>query len=237
MTPQQKEALRHLGSLTELGRLGKSPGTHLKYKPGGKQNGVMLFQMGVRNKDMACFDLLPEFHVINLRETQMSDAGFRHLSNQHKLEWLDVGETRVSSLYPIRNATGLKTLWCDALRKLDDRKAVALGRFTALEHLDLSWTEITDVTLKRITTAPIRKLSLTGTKITDEGLRHLAEIGSLEMLKLYHTDVSDNGLQHLMALRNLRVLVVGSTKVTAKGKRAIQREIPKLKVEERGNVY
>lgn len=237
MTPQQKEALQHLGSLTELGRVGKSPGTHLKYRPRGKQNGIMLFQMGVKNKDMKCFDPLPEFRIINLRETQISDAGFRHLSNQHMLEWLDVGETGVSSLHPIRNATGLKTLWCDALRKLDDRKAVALGRFPKLEFLDLSWTTIRDLTLKRVTTAPLRKLSLTGTKISDVGLRHLAVIPSLEMLGLYHTDVSDAGLRYLHELPKLRVLVVGGTRVTAEGKQAIQRKMPKLKVEDRGRVF
>jgi internalin A len=237
MTPQQKEALRHLGSLTELGRAGKNPGSHLKYRTGGKQNGIMLFQMGVRNRDMKCFDLLPEFHVINLRETQVSDAGFRHLSNQHKLEWLDIGETGVSSLHPLRNATGLKVLWCDALRKLGDGKATALGRFPMLEFLDLSWTGITDITVKRLKTAPIRKLSLTGTKITDEGLRHLAQINTLEMLGLYHTDVSDAGLRSLHDLPKLRVLVVGSTRVTTKGKQSIQRAMPKLKVEDRGRVF
>ncbi len=237
MTPLQKEALRHLGSLTELGRAGEHPESQVEYKPRGKSNGIMLFQMGVTDADMKYFDVLPEFHFITVRECPVSDVGLRHLRNHHQLQRLDIGETAVTSLHPLRNAVGLQVLWCDQLESLTDRKAAALGGFPELRFLDLSWTGIADLTAKRLTGTRLTKLKLIGTKITDEGLRHIGQIDTLEMLSLYRTEVGDAGLRHLHGLPRLRILAVGNTAVTPQGRKAIQRAIPGLKVSDYESIY
>jgi len=60
-------------------------------------------------------------------------------------------------------------------------------------------------------------LKLSGTNISDEGLKTIAKCNNLIKLFLDDTPVTDNGLQNLTALANLRYLNLVNTKVTAKG--------------------
>jgi internalin A len=238
MTSQQRSALASLGRLTELGRNGGDPSAQCVYKVGGKENGIQLFQMGVTDADMRHFDRLPEWHAITIRECPVGDAGLKHLSNQTGLRFLDIGQTGVTTLHPIKGCIHLRQLWCDALGEMTDRKAAALSGFRELVFLDLAWTGISDATVKRLAAlTELRKLNLVGTKISDEGLRAIGALPNLEVLSLYRTAVTDEGLANLHGLPNLRFLAVGETPVTKKGKTAIRRACPDLKVEEYFGVY
>lgn len=238
MNAKQTASLQHLAGLTELGRIGRDASSQCCYETNGTDNGIQLFQMGVTDADMKHFALLPKWHSITLRETNVSDKGFRHLSNQDQLRFLDVAETRITSLYPIRNAIHLEKLWVDRLESLNDRKAAALKNFRKLQFLDLGSTGIFDATLKHLEGMDdLRKLNLVHTKITDEGLRSVGTLPSLEMLGLYATKVSDDGLRHLHAIDSLRLLVIGDTNVTAKGKKEIKKAIPGLKVADYEGIY
>ena len=138
MTPQEQSALDHLGRLTETGRIGGDPTEQCVYTVGGTDNGIQLFQMGVTDADMQKFAVLPEWHSITLRECPVSDAGFKHLANQKELRFLDIGETKISTLHPIRECVHLQQLWCDRLTSMTDRKALALAAYRELWFLDLA---------------------------------------------------------------------------------------------------
>ena len=238
MNAKQTASLKHLGGLTELGRIGRDASSQCCYETNGTDNGIQLFQMGVTDSDMKHFALLPEWHVITLRETNISDKGFRHLSNQDQLRFLDIAETNITSLHPIRNAIHLEQLWVDRLEGLTDRKAAALKNFRKLKFLDLGSTGILDAGLKHLQGMDdLRKLNLVHTKITDDGLRSVGTLPALEMLGLYYTRVSDDGLRHLHAIDTLRLLVTGETNVTPKGKMAIKKAIPGLKVVDYEGIY
>jgi hypothetical protein len=63
--------------------------------------------------------------------------------------------------------------------------------------------------------AKIRELDLSGSGVTDRGLTHLAELKTLEGLRLKKTKVSDDGLQRLLrALPNLKRLNVENTAIS-----------------------
>jgi hypothetical protein len=238
MTPQQRSALDHLGCLTETGRSGGDPSKQCVYEVGGSENGIQLFQMGATDADMRHFAVLPEWHYITLRECPVSDAGLKHLANQKGLRFLDIAETEVTTLHPIRECVHLQQLWCDRLEQMTDRKAAALANFRELWFLDLAWTDTGDATAERLAAlTALRKLNLLGTKITDAGLRAIGALPNLEMLSLYRTAVTDEGLGHLHGLSNLRLLAVGETPVTKKGRAAIRRACPDLKVEDYAGIY
>jgi hypothetical protein len=231
MTPQQRSALEHLGRLTETGRSGGDPAQQCVYEVGGLENGIQLFQMGVTDADMRHFDLLPEWHFITLRECPVSDAGLKYLANQKGLRFLDIGETEVTTVHPLRECVRLQQLWCDRLEKMTDRKAVALAGFRDLWFLDLAWAGIGDATAGRLASlTELRKLYLVGTKITDEGLESIGRLPKLEVLNLHRTGITDEGLRHLHGLPKLRLVGVGETQVTNKGRAALQRACPDLKV-------
>src|SRR3954470_4290911 len=117
MTAQQRAALEHLGRLTELGRLGRDYSSQCSYGVEGVENGIQLFQMGATDADMEYFAVLPGWVAITLRECPVSDAGLKHFTNQTGLKFLDIAETEVATLHPIRECVHLQQLWCDRLEK------------------------------------------------------------------------------------------------------------------------
>jgi hypothetical protein len=238
LNAEQQRALKHLASLTETGREGLDWSNQCGYKPGGTDNGVMLHQMGVTDADMRCFSLLPEWRYITLRECPVTDAGLKHLAGQSELLMLEIGETSVTTLHPIRGATKLQQLWCDRLERLTDRKAVALANFTDLRFLDLCYAAIGDVTAKRLAGLhELRGLNLLRTKVTDEGLRHIGTLPKLEKLGLVGTAITDDGLSHLHGMSYLRMLFVRETQVTKKGIASIRRAIPGVEVTTKGGIW
>jgi CheY-like chemotaxis protein len=63
----------------------------------------------------------------------------------------------------------------------------------------------------------LRFLSLADTRVTDEGLAHVAHLTDLCELHLDNTAVTDAGLRHLASLRALRILDLKGTKVSDTG--------------------
>jgi len=66
--------------------------------------------------------------------------------------------------------------------------------------LDLTNTEVTDddlVQLKNDLFHAVEQLRLTGTKISDQGLAHVANLPSLEKLWLFRTSVTDAGVERI----------------------------------------
>ena len=238
MTDEQRMALDNLGRLTEMGRSGDDPSKQCAYEVGGTENGIQLFQMGVTDADMRNFELLPEWHCVTLRECPVSDTGLKHLSDQKELRFLDIGETEVTTLHPIRGCVQMQQLWCDRLELMTDAKAAALANFRELWFLDLAYTDTGDATAERLAAlTKLRKLNLLGTKISDAGLQVIGKLPNLQMLSLYRTAVTDEGLGHLHGLPNLRLLAVGETSITKKGRAAIRRACPDLKVEHHAGIY
>ena len=70
-----------------------------------------------------------------------------------------------------------------------------------------------------------------------EGLRAIGMLPKLEMLSLFGTAITDEGLRHLHSLLQFRLLVVGETQVTKKGKAALKRACRELKMIDRGGIY
>ena len=65
--------------------------------------------------------------------------------------------------------------------------------------------------------AALTELDLRGAPITDDDLRHLAALPSLESLSLHGTPITDAGLAHLGDLVRLRSVVLRGTQVTGTG--------------------
>ena len=74
------------------------------------------------------------------------------------------------------------------------------------------------------------RLSLFGTKISDEGLDSLLKINSLNELELSSTQISDTGLEKLAKIATLKKLFLHNTLVTKEGVNAFQKSLPECKV-------
>lgn len=89
-----------------------------------------------------------------------------------------------------------------------------LPRFPELEELDMDECPIGDEGLKHIgAMRNLRLLYVSGTGVTDEGLRNLGRLTSLEGLHLGKTDIRGKGLAHLGCVASLRWLFLNSTPI------------------------
>src|SRR5690242_12177857 len=83
--------------------------------------------------------------------------------------------------------------------------------------IDLSNAWLTNADLKKLAALPrLESINLSYTKITDEGLEHLAPLKNVKVLDLYYAEaVTDLGIAHLKHWRNVEHLNVRGTKVTS----------------------
>ncbi|MDO8589325.1 MAG: P-loop NTPase fold protein [Armatimonadota bacterium] len=110
------------------------------------------------------------------------------------------------------------------------RKSLGLGpeepipsdRLGDVTRLYLSGTGVTDAGLREIAKLTnLQWLDLSRTGVTDAGLREIAKLTNLQELGLSGTGVTDAGLREIARLTNLQGLFLGGTGVTDAGLREI----------------
>ncbi|MDW7996018.1 MAG: hypothetical protein RMI91_15330 [Gemmatales bacterium] len=98
-------------------------------------------------------------------------------------------------------------------------------------ELDLSGTRVTDAGLKELAALKkLTELNLQRTPITDAGLKELAALQNLRKLQLWNTRITDAGLKELARLKSLAVLCVGGTKVTQRGIAELREALPHCEI-------
>ena len=185
---------------------------------------------------LAALSGLRDLNVIN---TQMTGAGFRHLRGLEHLEILDCDPKKDAdlALEHIGKLRGLRKLGLGG--SISDTGLLALRPLAALQHLGLSATAVQGHTFqdlpnlgslkileledthvddeglgKLVGSKNLEELYLAGSKVTDGGLAGLKRFPSLKMLSLCRTKVSGAGLKHLADLRQLTRLDLSETGVT-----------------------
>ncbi|HEX5397794.1 MAG TPA: hypothetical protein VFY06_01960, partial [Verrucomicrobiae bacterium] len=79
-----------------------------------------------------------------------------------------------------------------------------IDQFHDLQRLSLGYTEVTDVTMRRIASLKeLRRLSLNSYFITDAGIAQLRSLPKLEHLELRATQASDDALRNLAGIKSL----------------------------------
>jgi hypothetical protein len=73
-------------------------------------------------------------------------------------------------------------------------------------------------------------LVLSGTKVEDASLAHLARLKGLKSLLLEDTPITDAGLVHLAGLPGLKSLNLANTRVTDEGVARLQKAMPRLRI-------
>ena len=91
---------------------------------------------------------------------------------------------------------------------------------------------VDDSTLARVAKHDsLKRLYLRGTRITDDGLKHLTGLTKLEKLDLVETGITDAGLVHLRGLSSLKKLYLTETRVTKDGVRNLKQALPNVEIE------
>jgi hypothetical protein len=106
-----------------------------------------------------------------------------------------------------------------------------LGRdfFASVIWLDFSGIEITDAELEHLLKGlnQLKFMYLSGTNVTDSGLKFLNRLSQLNGLDLANTKITDAGLEDIKELSQLQYLNLWNTKITDAGMEQLKK-LPKL---------
>ncbi len=138
-----------------------------------------------------------------------------------------------ASLMPLAQDTEqLRLGVINAADKFGDKELALLEPIAAqVVWVDLARSQVTDAgaaTLAKL--VGLQRLHLENTKITDATLAQLGGLQSLEYLNLYGTKVTDAGLAKLATAKGLKKVFVWQTGVTHAGAKALEGQIPGVKV-------
>ncbi len=100
----------------------------------------------------------------------------------------------------------------------DDAGMERISDRTEVGGLNLSGSNVTDEGLRHLRgSGALKSLDLRFTEVTDEGLEHVGGLGNLQRLDLWRTVIGNAGLEHLAGLTNLQELNLAATKVDDDG--------------------
>ena len=99
-----------------------------------------------------------------------------------------------------------------------------------LRELTVSGGRVTDEWLPLIgKLRALIKLDLSNTRISDSGLKSLASLVRLQVLKLRNTDITDKGLRHLARLKDLRSISLEGAYTTEAGIVELREQLPQIR--------
>lgn len=102
--------------------------------------------------------------------------------------------------------------------RFSDKYMHLMKEFKYLESLNLTGTRVTDVGLKELAQCGnLKELGLASTQITDAGLKELKGLKNLKALDLSFTQITDVGLGNLRECKSISILDLGHSTITDAG--------------------
>ncbi len=101
--------------------------------------------------------------------------------------------------------------------KLGELIGLMPGAVTAGVNLNVKQTRVTDAGLVHLRGQRLGMLVLSGTNVSEQGLRHLSEIDGLTHLDLSGPSINDDSINHVARLKNLTSLAIEKASVTDDG--------------------
>jgi len=184
----------------------------MKYFRLNKKNNLVSFDcsipIGLTDNDLKYLVFFPEVSSIHLSDKNISDYPFYYFQNLKKLSAISLISTSVTG-------NGFKYL-------LDKSE---------LESFNFSNSPITDEGLKYLSEIkyknPIIILNLKGSKVTDTGMQYIAKMKfDRGRIILNGTSVTDEGIKHLAGFKNMIEIFLYNTKVTDKGGKWLESQLP-----------
>jgi len=168
--------------------------------------------------DLAALAGLPYVERLYLAKTGLTDDGLRHVASLGRLKRLSLWQTRITD-EGLAHLAGLRDL--EVLDIHNTRLTDA-----ALEHLRghpnltrlIHSIPVSDASIDVLVSMPrLRLESLVCVKISDDGLRQVARLRTLESLVVRSSQVTDDGLTHLRRLKRLKSIELRDCAATDAG--------------------
>lgn len=181
--------------------------------------------------------ILPEFKALKrlyLKGAQASNAGFRHIAALPELELLLVWDAQAitdDGVAHLRTLRKLKALHLHGAG-VTDRAIEHLSEIRSLERITMDRAVFTIRAFEFAKRLPhLKQFHIDGGPwLTDEGLKHVAQMPALEVLWLQRAAITDAGLLQLRGLKSLRFVQLSAGAVSDMAIEQLQEALPGLKV-------
>ncbi len=149
---------------------------------------------GATSSGMRIVGRLKSLKGLYFKDTRVGTEGIKYLQGLTELEELDLGG-----------------------KQIGDEALKYMAGFDNLYYLIL-WGGFTDAGMEYLKDSKSLRILNISSQIKDEGLKHLAEIDSLENLGMHWVEgITDAGMEHLVKAKLLKKLDIWHSKVTDKG--------------------
>ncbi len=186
--------------------------------------------------------LEPLSYLLRLKDlslTAPTDSILRPLREMRSIESLHIrdGAMTATGLEPIRGWDRLQHLFLRNLAHLGQGPYDFLDALVSLRSLDLDYSVVSENLVKRIALLPsLENLVLFRTNVGDAGMEQLASCRALRRLDIGGTNVTDDGLLRLAGIKSLEEVHANGTSVTAAGVARLQAILPSVRVTQGGGV-
>jgi hypothetical protein len=187
----------------------------------------------VGGKNCVALDAERRAVKVNLGGKDASDAALVHLKAMPLVRVIDLRKSNISDagLANLQGLTQLQKLSLYDNNGISDAGLANLKNAKGLQELDLGITPIGDAGLEHLADlTKLQFLNLDKTKVTSAGLVHLKGLTQLNDLRLDDTAVDDAGLEHLKGLPKLKKLTLRDTKVSEAGADNARKAMPKVEL-------
>ena len=185
---------------------------------------VGVFNMRITIERLKQIGTMTNVEVLDLQDVNLTASGLNHLERLTKLRSLNLFRNKRltdSAMDTLVKFSQLEELNISSTQITNAGLGRLVGELTHLKKLNFRNTRtINDAGLKRLLQRPKLEVLLCGnTFITDVGLAHIGELSALQELEVRKTKITDNGLVHLAKLTNLRKLNCSDNNITNDGVR------------------
>jgi hypothetical protein len=168
----------------------------------------------------------PMVEHLDIRTTDIRGMG--HLERLRNLTFLRLdGRLEDDALLQVAQLPSLRTLVLHA--SITDAELEHIATMRQLESLELSGLDITGEGFRDFANlANLKRISLENSpRFSDEGVRHLSRVGSLEELSI-RANITDASISDLTRMPNLRDLKLVDAEITAGGLERLRAKIPRV---------
>ena len=171
---------------------------------------LYIYGVAIGDKELPHVLALKKLRSVGLYNSNLDDSRYRQLLTLPNLASLVVSEHRLTdrAIEDLAKNPRITGVGLCASRSITRAGILALARLDRLQGLQLFSTDCSDTEVEQI-----------------------ARLKDLENLWLSHTRLTDIGLAHLASLKKLKSLHMTDTRVTAAGVAALQKALPKCKIE------
>lgn len=187
----------------------------------------------IEDRELAVAAGLPKLSYLMIGGRRITEAGLARIAESKSLTGLRFTDTSIADLRPL--SPRLHALWGLYMENsaLTDAGLEPVSGATRIGDLTITGSRMTDAGLHHL--APLTslwKLRLGRSAITDAGLGRLKSLKSLETLSLTETELTDSSVQTLAGFQSLRSLNLDRSGISPAGIEQLKKALPKARISE-----